>query len=248
MGRILKRVALDFEWPLRKIWSGYLNPHQKHKCNKCQGGWSEDYEKLEALWFGWHNEIYKPNTFNKNARYNRNAWEYNLDKDDIQALIDEDRLWEFTRVPLNEEHKKIVEQKVKDGGNNWLPFNNGYIPTPKEVNDWSLKGIGHDAINRVIVIKAKLAREGKSHLCSKCDGEAVVWQSEKARELYEGWTPYDPPSGEGYQLWENTSEGSPITPVFDSLDKLCQYCQDYNVSVLGNETASKEQWFKWLNK
>jgi hypothetical protein len=27
MGREIKRVALDFDWPLDEIWHGYLNPH-----------------------------------------------------------------------------------------------------------------------------------------------------------------------------------------------------------------------------
>ena len=27
MGRELKRVALDFQWPENQVWQGYLNPH-----------------------------------------------------------------------------------------------------------------------------------------------------------------------------------------------------------------------------
>ena len=27
MGRELKRVPLDFQWPENKVWDGYLNPH-----------------------------------------------------------------------------------------------------------------------------------------------------------------------------------------------------------------------------
>lgn len=43
MGRELKRVALDFQWPLDKIWKGYLNPFHK-KCPWCESGY------LKALW------------------------------------------------------------------------------------------------------------------------------------------------------------------------------------------------------
>ena len=32
--------------------------------------------------------------------------------------------------------------------------------------------------------------------------------------------PVDPPNGDGYQLWETTSEGSPVSPVFESIDAL----------------------------
>lgn len=42
---------------------------------------------------------------------------------------------------------------------------------------------------------------------------------------------YDPPSGEGYQMWETTSEGSPITPVFEDPDELVKHI--YNNDLFG---------------
>ena len=36
MGRELKRVPVDFDWPLEKIWEGYLNPHFA-ECPECDG-------------------------------------------------------------------------------------------------------------------------------------------------------------------------------------------------------------------
>ena len=32
-----------------------------------------------------------------------------------------------------------------------------------------------------------------------------------------------PPKGEGFQLWETTTEGSPVSPVFETLDELCEW-------------------------
>ncbi|MBK8773043.1 MAG: hypothetical protein IPM06_21795 [Rhizobiales bacterium] len=39
MGRELKRVPLDFQWPMDKPWSGYLNPHyaKSRNCAACSG-------------------------------------------------------------------------------------------------------------------------------------------------------------------------------------------------------------------
>ena len=39
MGRELKRVPLDFQWPMNKPWSGFLNPHyaKSHNCPACCG-------------------------------------------------------------------------------------------------------------------------------------------------------------------------------------------------------------------
>lgn len=36
MGREIKRVPLDFDWPVDKLWRGYINPHYA-SCPKCGG-------------------------------------------------------------------------------------------------------------------------------------------------------------------------------------------------------------------
>lgn len=249
MGRELKRVPLNFQWEINELWSGYINPHKRHKCKECEGvGWSKEYNELKDKWYSGDNPQYKPNPFREGFRYNSTAWNNNLEQEDVDALIKAGRLMDFTRVPINDEQKEIVKQKIADGGNSWLPYDNGYKPTPKEVNEWNLKGMGHDSINCSVVIKARLAKEGKSHLCPNCNGTGDNWQHEKAKELYENWQDYDPPTGEGFQLWTTTSEGSPMTPVFKSLDDLCEYCEKEKVSVFGSNTATKEEWMDMLKK
>ena len=47
MGRELKRVALDFDWPIDKVWDGFLNHHYK-KCPHCSGGYSASYDALKG--------------------------------------------------------------------------------------------------------------------------------------------------------------------------------------------------------
>lgn len=54
-----------------------------------------------------------------------------------------------------------------------------------------------------------------------------------------------PPTGDGYQLWETTTEGSPMSPVFATLDELCGWCEK-NVSVYANFKVTKEEWRKML--
>lgn len=53
------------------------------------------------------------------------------------------------------------------------------------------------------------------------------------------------PKGQGYQLWETTSEGSPVSPVFESLDELCEWCED-NATTFASFKATKEQWKEML--
>ena len=249
MGRELKRVPINFEWEIGKLWCGYINPHEVHKCKECNGsGNSKEYDNLSDEWYGNHaEENYKPNPFREGWRYNANAWNNNITEDDIKALLKADRLWDFTRVPINDEQKEIVKQKIANGGNSWLPFNNGYVPTPQEVNEWNLKGMGHDSINAWHCIKARLKREGKPYKCGKCKGTGENWQHPKAKSLYKNWKSYDPPTGDGFQLWTTTTEGSPMTPVFSSLEELCNYCEKEKVSVFGSRTATKEEWLKMLD-
>ncbi len=58
---------------------------------------------------------------------------------------------------------------------------------------------------------------------------------------------YDPPKGDGYQCWETTSEGSPISPVFKTLDDLCDWlANNSGDTILRNYT--KEDWMDILQE
>jgi len=55
---------------------------------------------------------------------------------------------------------------------------------------------------------------------------------------------YDPPTGEGWQLWETVSEGSPLTPVCATAEELARYCADplHGVTIFASDTCSYEKW------
>lgn len=55
----------------------------------------------------------------------------------------------------------------------------------------------------------------------------------------------EPPIGEGYQLWETTSEGSPVSPVFKTLDELCGWCEE-NATTFSHFKTTKEKWKQML--
>lgn len=58
----------------------------------------------------------------------------------------------------------------------------------------------------------------------------------------------EPPAGEGWQMWENTSEGSPISPVFDTPEKLARWLADTNASAFGGRGASYENWLAMISE
>ncbi len=317
MGREIKRVALNFDWPIGKIWKGYINPYSKHikDCTVCQGrGVNLEYYFLECLWYAHkHNEIsdlikkisnpelvkfahiilesrslstmffnwaeyygvsvkslepLRDKVFNKQEfeviKNNLNkpsgmllwimgecapvGWCNYLDEDDIKALIRADRLWDFTRIPLNEDQERIIKEKKENGGNSWLPFNNGKIPAPEEINKWSSYGFGHDSINASICIKDRLKRSGVfDYNCPACKGHGELKMPRKIKKAYGTWKDFEPPSGDGYQLWSTTTEGHPMSPVFDTPEKLAMYLSDNNVSSFGSDTCTYEQWLNFIN-
>lgn len=237
MGRELKRVPMDFDWPKNQIWKGYVNPYRSMECKQCDSsGLNPETKKLSDDWYS-------------HLRTDgKEGWMYHLEQEDVQALIDADRLWDFTRNPRNEEQRNIVKKKIADGGNSWLPENNGYIPTAQEVNAWARKGMGHDSINHWVCMEARAKRLGIYGLCNYCHGDGELWLSDEIKKLHEDWEYFEPPIGEGFQMWETCSEGSPQSPVFKTLNELCQWLEDTGASWFGPQTAPKEEWKESLEK
>lgn len=191
-------------------------------------------------------------------------WSHHLNEADVKALLDDGRLIDFTRRPLNKEQKAefdAVEQFNKEererriaanwkGKKNWQPwktFNNGYVPTPQEVNDWGIGGMGHDACNMWVCVKARMKREklGSSQ-CAHCKGHGTLWLTPAHEKRYENWKRKEPPKGTGFQLWKTTNEGEPFSPVFKTLEALCEWCE-VNATTFADYTATKEEWMKMLD-
>lgn len=81
--------------------------------------------------------------------------------------------------------------------------------------------------------------------CSVCKGEGMLWASGEVRKMSEDWERIDPPTGDGYQLWETTSEGSAVSPVFETLNDLCIWCET-NATTFGSNKATRDQWKSML--
>ena len=106
--------------------------------------------------------------------------------------------------------------------------------------------MGHDAIDRWEATKKILRAAGLSEdwgRCQACAGEGIHPDSFAA---YEAWESTEPPVGDGWQMWETTSEGSPISPVCDSPESLARWLADNEASAFGGETATAEQWLAMI--
>jgi len=58
----------------------------------------------------------------------------------------------------------------------------------------------------------------------------------------------EPPAGEGWQMWETVSEGSPISPVLDTAEGLARWLVDNNASAEGVRRATYEQWLAMIHE
>ncbi len=45
-----------------------------------------------------------------------------------------------------------------------------------------------------------------------------------------------------FQMYETTTEGTPISPAFPNIEELARWLADTGASALGKETATYDQW------
>jgi hypothetical protein len=103
------------------------------------------------------------------------------------------------------------------------------------------RSLGHDAIDRWNATKAIIRAAGQDDrwgICPGCEGHAYHPDDVEAQESFE---PTEPPTGDGWQLWETTSEGSPVSPVFASAEELAAWCAD-NATLFGSVRATYDDW------
>lgn len=250
MGREIRRVPLDFDWTLDKVWEGFLTPARLHEtdCADCESGYSSQAQNLYDLWYGkipfdptsTGSTPWQADTPAIRARAERNikeapdfygngesaitreaqrladhfnsGWLHHLSQDDVNALVEAGRLMDFTHTWSRETGWQKIEPPV--------------TPTAEQVNEWSLRGMGHDSINASVVIRARCEREGIDDTCPTCQGHASTEAYPGQRAEAEAWEPIEPPTGDGWQLWETVSEGSPISPVFATSDELAAWMSD----------------------
>ena len=78
-------------------------------------------------------------------------------------------------------------------------------------------------------------------ICKHCDGSGI---DPSIKDEYDNWKSYEPPTGKGFQCWETTSEGSPISPVFKTFDELCEWLSKNPRGI--SQKLSKDDWKKAL--
>lgn len=240
MGRELKRVSLDFSWPLNKTWKGYMNPYNifRRPCVPCFAtGFSPVAKLWRDKWYGdalfapdetgstpfdpfdlQIQELVRPKIESGDTQFWLDAFGVKTLK---EALLRESvrmcRIWNRSwRYHLDQDDVYVLFEKERlyNFGNPTL------CPLASEVNWMGLVGMGHNSVNCDICLKARMSRMGHPLLCMVCGGEGDTWPSKEAKDLHENWSEAEPPEGAGWQVWETIPEGSPVSPVFTTEEAL----------------------------
>lgn len=234
MGRTCKRVPLDFSWPMKKLWIGYVNPYRGVECPHCKNGYSKEAQKIrDEVYRSGYDDEYLPNPYREGWRYNPKQKIHNMTQDEVDYMMSC-----YSEDEKNRLMQNIVLPKFPDA-TKVTPEIFSYIalvsPMFPHFNlDWEL-------------IKYHSEKEGWDSSCPHCEGSGVLFLNDEIKRLHEEFRWQEPPTGEGYQMWEDTSEGSPISPVFKTAEELAEYCEREGVSWFGGSTAKKEDWLRVIN-
>lgn len=209
MSREVNRVPLDFGWPLDEVWQGYLMPEalRENLCPACRRRSPRDGSDgltPEARAIA---DTFYPHMVG-GAHAETLAWHDKIGQAEVDMLVEAGRLREWQ----GPERRWVRVPRTAEDVNN---ANHGWAS--------SLGVLGHDGINRLLLVRFRCERLGIRYDCPTCDGRTTVEAYRGQRAEAEAWQPTEPPEGEGWQLWETVSEGSPISPVFATAEELAQW-------------------------
>jgi len=202
---------MDFDWPLGQVWGGYVMPNQLREA---------DCPDCNGGWTdaaGWVSAV---------------AYVISglADDADDEARGKAMHPW---LTPLREISYNSAKGRPGPG---FAEFADGLA---KNVRPNSIFGREVYATRRALIAAAGLP-EDWGH-CPTCKGHASLERYEGQRAEAEAWEWTQPPTGEGWQMWETTSEGSPTSPVFATPEELAEWCAD-GTTVFGRNKIPADKW------
>jgi hypothetical protein len=255
MSREVRRVPLGFDWPLNKVWTGFVSPDwlDEMSCTACDGGGYSPRAKV--LWDQWYgNAPFRPEDngstpwlpmdepIRRFAEHNvANSPEFYgtgeaaIDREARRLLSHWNGMWAHHLSEQDIEDLLAADQLTEfthrrvDG--NLLPIKPRPSITAREVNAASFFDIFSGTSRAWRLIQARAEREGFSDECAVCHGHGSIERFVGQRQVQEAWQKVNPPTGEAWQLWETVSEGSPVTPAFATAEELAAHIATPSLST-----------------
>lgn len=270
MGRELKRVPLDFDWPLSDTWPGFLNPYYglNSGCAACdKSGYSPEARRFHDQWYG--NAPFDPSqtgstpltvehpTVRRFAERNMAHSPDFYGTGEVALPREASRLCEYWNGQWAH-HPSVEDVAAMLAGNclhdlthtwsrktGWQPKDPAPEITPAIVQEFAILSSFGISSGSYVCVKAKCERLGLPHLCSQCEGSGEHWKCNAAKALCEAWEKTEPPTGEAYQIWETVSEGSPVSPPFATPEELASWMVANDNSV--TRDTGYEGWLRFIN-
>jgi len=170
----------DFNWELdeyNEVVNFYFEVGRANReCEDCENSGYNPKTKILA------DNYYKHSSYTNDLA--EKGWGNNITEDEVEFLVKGGRLselldgwWSFDEKG-NVWKKMVTENDKKE----WVVQDNPPVmPTAEKVNNWNRSGIGHDAINRMILVEARAKRLGVWGHCEACEGEGYVYTEPKAK-------------------------------------------------------------------
>lgn len=261
LSRELRRVPLDFDAPIGKTWAPLLETPDWHNFPACEvcgpptavangerepygsdlegkprgDGLTPEARQLELTWYSLHIE--------NNPQRQALAWDDKLGQHEVDALIKAGRLNPVIACPNGCKPWQTDCEECKGRGWTRRQLEPGEV-TAAEVNAQQRGGgFGHDGVDQSIALRARCELLGFGFQCENCDGHGDI-ATEELRQKREDWKPPEVPKGPGYQLWQTVSEGGPVSPVFESMEKLASWLTE-NHDVASN-SYGYDEWLQVL--
>lgn len=217
MSREIKRVPLDFEWPLRTMWKGYCRPDSLDgtPCAECHGSG----EHGASMWLA-----------TMSQRFDMLASDISDQRrgNDLHPWLALDRYPASYRDENGNSHVLRPSEEILDL---FAALDGG--------NRESYAGFGGRHVLYHALMKAAGLKDW--HKCKTCDGHGYIEKYEGQFAEAAAWEQEEPPTGEGWQIWETVSDGSPVTPVFETSQALAEWVSSYQA---GSERMGKEAALK----
>lgn len=212
MGREVRRVPLDFDWPLKKTWGGFLTPDAllESPCTDCRRGYTWAREWIENL--ANRIDMLASDIGDQDRGRPMHPW---LARDPYPATTD---------YRYDEQGNRTASPEVMRPSRDILELIEGLTGDDESRLLSPLRGSSYGIQKKLI--EAAGLDPNTWGVCQSCQGYGTVEKYPGQRAEAEAWEPTDPPRGEGWQLWETVSEGSPISPVFATDEGLAAWMSD----------------------
>lgn len=220
--RTVKRVPLDFDWPKGKVWKGYINPHFK-KCPE-NGKTCFHGENAAACYLS-HITSMLCVAASSAFRGDTHPYLYSL------PYKPEHPDWSIQPKEIRERMVDFVSKLCDEQG---------------KLGPLAFTGSGHHVFFKLLdAAGIKNTHEDNSPAykwcyCLVCNGSGI---DPAVKAEYDAWKESEPPVGPGWQLWETVSEGSPISPVFETAEALAEWCEK-GATIFASEKMPREKWLE----